>query len=71
MLFHCSRLFPLVLGHCFVVCVLVSFHVKQLSRWGRERERERERDGCFALIVLKLSVFCVFSSRCFGVVCSL
>ena len=30
--------------------------------------RKRERVGCFTLIVLWLSVFCVSSSRCHGLV---
>ena len=32
---------------------------------------EEERAGCFTLIVLWLSVFCVSSSWCIGLVCSL
>ena len=35
----------------------------------RERERERLAD-CFILIVLWLSLFCVFSSPCPGMVCN-
>ena len=45
--------------HC-VVWFVVSFPTKQSNHLAeRERERERERPGCFALIVMLMSVFFV------------
>ena len=55
---------PIVLGLWFVVVFWCRF-------WFRNHLAEEERVGCFTLIVLWLSVFCVSSSRCLGLVCSL
>ena len=55
---------PIVFGLCFVV-------VFWCRIWFSNHLAEEERVGCFTLIVLWLSVFCVSSSLCRGLVCSL
>ena len=41
---------------CALFYVLSSFAIALINE--REREKERERDGCFAVIVLRMSCCC-------------
>ena len=52
-----------MLGPCFIVRFLVSIRVLICNHLAEE-----ERGGCFTLIMLWLTMFCVSSSSCHGLV---